>query len=118
MSKQYYRRNKSLHEFPKFSSKANIIQVGNEASANILFIIPIIITIQGHMFDIYSMVSEIHDSVDLVSSVKTFVQLEVEISIKLLKFKFLNRSLPVFPVHKEMFKPKEREYVKVELHFR
>ena len=33
-------------------TKAKVIQVGNGASINILFIIPIIITIQGHMFEI------------------------------------------------------------------
>ena len=60
MSKQCYLRNKSMPGLPKFSSKAKVTQVGNGASANILFIIPIIIATQGHMFEIYTMVSEIH----------------------------------------------------------
>ena len=47
MSKQYYLRNTSLHGLPKLNSK--VIQVGNEISVTILFIIPIIITIHGHM---------------------------------------------------------------------
>ena len=33
------------------------------------------------------------------------------------KFKYLNRLVSVFPVHKVMSKPKERRYVKVEAHF-
>ena len=36
----------------------------------ILFIIPIIIKIQGHVSGIYIMVSEIHNNVDFVLSVK------------------------------------------------
>ena len=42
------------------------------------------------MFKIYAMVSEIHDNVDLVLRVKDFVELEGEISMRELTFKFLN----------------------------
>ena len=78
MSKQHYLRNKSFHELPKGSSKANIIQVRNQAIVNILFIIPIIITIQGHICEIYAMDSEIHDNVDPVLGVINIVVLETE----------------------------------------
>ena len=60
------------------------------------------------------MVSEIHDEVDLVLSVKNFVEVDADLSMKELKFMFLNRSFPVFPTHKEMIKPKER-FLKVAL---
>ena len=50
-----------------FSSKPKVIQVwGDDASVNILFVIPIIVTIQGHMFAIYTNFYEIHDNVGLV----------------------------------------------------
>ena len=62
----------------------------------------IIITIQGHMFEIYTMVYEIHDNIDLVLGVKYFIELGAEISMRV---KFLNRSVPVFTVLKEMIKP-------------
>ena len=52
MSKRYYLRNKSLHGLPKFSSKAKAGHVGNGESMNILLIILIIRTIQGHIFEI------------------------------------------------------------------
>ena len=66
------------------------------------------------MCEIYTMVSEIHINVDLVLGVKHYVELEGEISRRELTFKFLNRAVPTFPVHKEIIKPKERRYVKVE----
>ena len=50
MSKQYYLRNKSLKRLSKFSSNANVVQAGNGAIVNILFIIYIIILILEHMF--------------------------------------------------------------------
>ena len=51
-----------------------IIQVVNRESVNILFIIPIIITNQGHIIVIYMMVSEIHENMDLVIGVKNIVE--------------------------------------------
>ena len=63
ISKQFYVRNKSLYKLSKFSSNGKVIQGGNGASGNILVIIPIIITVQGHMSGIYTMISEIHHNV-------------------------------------------------------
>ena len=41
------------------------------------------------MFGIYMMVSKIHDSVDLVLSVKILIESEAEISMRELKLNFL-----------------------------
>ena len=42
------------------------IQVGNGQYVGVLFIIPVILTIQSHRFKIFTLVSEIHEDVDLV----------------------------------------------------
>ena len=60
------------------------------------------------------MVTEIHDNVDLVLGFRNSVKLETELSVTELKFKFLNRSVSVFPVNKEIIKPMERRFLKVE----
>ena len=101
----------------RFSFKAQVTQVGNGGSINIFFIIPIIFTIQDPIFEIHRMVSEIHDNVDQVLCVKHFVELEAKLSMRDLKFKFLNRSILVFPLNKDMIKPKERRFLKVEIPF-
>ena len=41
-------------------------------------------------------------------------ELEGEISIRETDLKFLNRAVTTLPVYKEMIKPKESSYVKVE----
>ena len=64
MSKLYYMCCKSLHSLPKFASKTQRIQVGNGQFVSVLFIIPVIIDIHGHRFEIYTLVSEIHENVD------------------------------------------------------
>ena len=74
-------------------------QVGNRESVNNLFIIPIVIKIKGNMFEIYNMVSEIHDNGGLVLAVKSFAELEGEISMRKLTFKFPFRIIPIFSVY-------------------
>ena len=38
---------------------------------NVLFIIPVTVDIHGHKFEIYTLVSEIHENVDLVLGIKS-----------------------------------------------
>ena len=51
------------------------IQVGNGQYVSVLFIIPVIVEI-GHRFEIYTLVSKIHDNVDLVLGIKNIFELE------------------------------------------
>ena len=51
-----------------------------EKNFHILFLIPIMITIQGYMFEIYTMVSVVHGNVDFVLGINYFVKSE-EISM-------------------------------------
>ena len=76
MSKSYYLRCKTLHALPKFSSNTQRIQVGNGQYVNALFVIQVIVDIHGHRFEIFTLVSEIHDSVDLVMGMKNIFELE------------------------------------------
>ena len=66
MSKSYYMQCKSLHTMPKFTSTTIRIQVGNGQYVGVLFVITVINTIQKHGFEIFMLVSEIHENVDIV----------------------------------------------------
>ena len=74
MSKTHYLRCKSLHRLPKYASKTQRIQVGNGQYVTILFIIPIVIDIHGHRFEIFMLVSEIHENVDLVLGIQNIFE--------------------------------------------
>ena len=76
MSKSFYMQCKSLLTLPKFASTTQRIQVGNHQCASVLFIIPVIVDIHGHRFKIYTLVSEIHENVDLVLGIKKDFELE------------------------------------------
>ena len=67
---------KSLHSLPKFASRTQRIQVGNGQCVSVLFIIQVIIDVLGHRFKIYTLVSKIHENVDLVSGIKNVFKLE------------------------------------------
>ena len=61
---------------PKFASNTQRIQVRNGQYVGVLFVIPVIIDIQGHIFEIFTLVSEIHENVDLVLGIKIIFKLE------------------------------------------
>ena len=117
MSKSYFLRYKSLHSLPKFTSATTRIQVGNEQYVGVLFIIPVILTIQSHRFEIFMLVSEIHENIDLTIGIKNLFELEGVIDSWDSCVKFLNRSIPFFPKEKVTVKPKEQKMLTLEAPF-
>ena len=108
MSKSHCFRCKYLHSLPKFASKTQRIQVGNGQYVSVLFIIPLVIDIHGHRFEICTLVSEIHETVDLVLGIKNIFELEGIINSGESCFSFLNRSIPFFPKEQVILKPREQ----------
>ena len=117
MSKSFYMCYKSLHTLPKFATTKQKIQIGNEQCISVLFIIPVIVEIHGHKFEIYMLVSEIHENVDLVLGIKNVFELEGVIHSRDCRFEFLNRSVPIYPEKKIILKPDEQKLVKVRAPF-
>ena len=117
MSKSYYMQCKSLHALPKFASTTQRVQVGNGQCVVVLFVIPVTVDIHGHRFEVFTLVSEIHDNVDLVSGMKNVFELEGVIDMQDSSLKILNRSLPFFSKTQVVVKPKERKFIKIEAPF-
>ena len=109
MSKSYFMRCKNLHSLQKFTSTTTRIQVGNSQYVGVLFVIPVILTIQSHRFEIFTLVSEIHENVDLVIGIKNLFELEGVIDSWDSCVKFLSRSIPFFPKEKVTVKPKDQK---------
>ena len=117
MSKSFYMQCKSLHTLTKFTSTTQRIQVGNGHCVSVLIIIPVIVNIHGHRFEIYTLVSEIHENVDLVLGIKNVFELEGVINSRDCCFKFSNRSVPIYPEEQIILKPDEQKLVKVKAPF-
>ena len=117
MSKSYYMRCKSLHTLSKFASTTPRVQVDNVQYVAVLFVIPVIVDIHRHRFEVFTLMSEIHDNADLVLGMKNVFELEGVIDMWDSSVKFLNRSLPFFSKEQVVVKPKERKFVKIEAPF-
>ena len=117
MSKSFYLKCKTLHTLSKFASNMQRIQVGNGHYVGVLFVIPVIIDIHGHRFEVFTLVSEIHENVDLVLGIKNIFELEGVIDLCESCFNFLNRSIPFFSREKVIIKLKEQKYLTAEAPF-
>ena len=100
MSKSYFLQCKNLHVMPKFTSSTRRIQVGNGQYVGVVFGIPVIITIKNHRFEIFILVSEMHENVDLVLGIKNLFELEGVIDSWNSCLSFLNSSI--------LFSPRKR----------
>ena len=83
----------------------------------VLFVIPVIITIQKHRFEIFTLVSEIHENVDLVLGINNLFELEGTIDSRDSCLSFLNRSIPFFSKEDMEVKPKEQKLITIEAPF-
>ena len=117
MLKSFYMHCKSLHSLPKFASRTQRIQVGNGQCVSVLFIIPVIIDVHRHRFETYTLVSEIHENIDLVLGIKNVFELEGVINSRDCCFKFLNRSICIFPEKEVILKPNEQNLIQIKAPF-
>ena len=117
MSKSYYLRCKLLHNLPKLALKTQRIQVGNGQYVGVLFVIPVIVEINKHRLEVFTLVSEIFDNVDMVLGIKNLFELEGVIDSRESSFRFLSRSIPIFPWEQVIIKPGEKKLVPIESPF-
>ena len=50
--------------------------MGNGQFVAVLFVIPVVLDVYDHGFEVFTLVSEIHDNVDLVLGMKNVFELE------------------------------------------
>ena len=74
MSKSYYLWCKLLHNLPKFASKTQRIQVGNGQYVGVLFVISVIVEINKHRLEVFTLASEIFVNVDMVLGIKNLFE--------------------------------------------
>ena len=114
MSKCFYLRCKALLDLPKFTSKTQRIQVGNGQYIRVLFVILVIVEICSHRLEVFTLVSEVFDNVDMVLGIKNIFELEGVIESCKSCFRFLSRSIPIFPREQVVVKPGEKKLIPIE----
>ena len=73
----------------------------------VLFVLPVIVDTHGHRFEIFTLVSEIHENVDLVLGIKNIFELEGDIDSCESCFNSLNISIPFFSKEQVILNPIE-----------
>ena len=91
--------------------------MSNGQYVSVLFVIPVIVDIHRHRFETFTLVSKIHDNVDLVMGMKNIFELEGVIDSQDSCFIFLSRSIPFFPVMTVEIAPESQKMVMVEASF-
>ena len=111
MSRAYFERNKILHNLPRLKSTIRSLRVGNGNEVSAHFVIPVLLKIAGHKFEIYALVSDIQPSIDLVLGMKNMHEIEGELSPRNSEFRFLNRAVPLFTMENFSLKPGCKRFV-------
>ena len=97
LSKKFYDTNKSLYRLPKFVTSCTGIRIRNGTIIPTLFVIPIQFMTNGHIFEIYTIVAEIGDHMDLVFGFKNMTETEGRLNTRTSEYDFIDRSIPVYP---------------------
>ena len=117
LSKRFYDTNPMLHDMPKYVTTCTGIRIGNGSIVPALFVIPILFMACGHTFEIFTIVAEIDDDMDLVFGFKNMVETEGLLNTRTGEFDFIGRSIPIFPQNNLDVRPGEKAYVKIRAPF-
>ena len=97
LSKKFSDTNKSLHKMSKFVTTCTGIKIENGSIIPTLFVIPIQFMTNGHIFEIYTIVAEIDDSMDLVFGFKNMTETEGMLNTRTGEYDFIGKSIPIYP---------------------
>ena len=117
LSNTYYKATKALHKLPKFTSTCTGIKIGNGSIVQVLFVIPLLFMCHCHVFEIYTIVADIDDGIDLVFGFKSMAETEGMLNTRMGEFDFLGRSIPIFQQHDLDVKPGGKVYLKIRMPF-
>ena len=117
LSKRCYDTNPMLQDMPKYVTTCTGIRIGNGSIVPALFVIPILFIACGHTFEIFTIVAEIDDDMDLVFGFKNMVETEGLLNTRTGEFDFIGRSIPIFPQNDLDVRPGEEAYVKIKAPF-
>ena len=117
LSKRFYDTSPMLHDMRKYVTTCTGIRIGNGSIVPALFVIPILFMACGHTFEIFTIVAEIDDDMDLVFGFKNMVEAEGLLNTRTGEFDFIGRSIPIFQQNDLDVKPGEKAYVKIKAPF-
>ena len=101
----------------KYVTTCTGIRIGNGSIVPALFVIPIFFMACRYTFEIFTIVAETDDDMDLVFGFKYMGETEGLLNTRTGEFDFIGRSIPIFPQNDSDVKPGEKAYVKIKAPF-
>ena len=117
LSKKFYDSNPVLHDMPKFVTTCTGIRIGNGSIVQALFVTPLLFMSCEHTFEIFTIVTEIDDDMDLVFGFKNMTETEEMLNTRTGEYNFIGRSIPIFPQNDLDVPAGEKAYIKVKAPF-
>ena len=117
LSKKFYDSNPVFHDMPKFVTTCTGIRIGNGSIVQALFVIPLLFMSCGHTFEIFTIVTEIDDDMDLVFGFKNMTETEGMLNTRTGEYDFIGRSIPIFPQNDFDVPAGGKAYIKVKAPF-
>ena len=117
LSKKFYDSNPVLHDMPKFVTTCTGIRIGNGSIVQALFVIPLLFMSCRYTFEIFTIVAEIDDDINLVSGFKNMTETEGMLNTRTGEYDFIGRSIPIFPQNDLDVPAGEKAYIKVKTPF-
>ena len=117
LSKRFYDNNPMLHKLSQFVTTCPGIRIGNGTIVQALFVIPILFMSNGHIFEVFTIVAEIDDEMDLVFGFKNMTETEGMLNTRTGEYDFIGRSIPVFPMDNLDVPAGEKAYIKFKAPF-
>ena len=117
LSKKFYDSNPVLHDMPKFVTTCTEIRIGNGSKVQALFVIPLLFMSCRHTFEIFTIVVEIDDDMDIVCGFKNMTETEGMLNTRTGEYDFIGRSIPIFPQNDLDVPAGEKPYIKVKAPF-
>ena len=102
---------------PKFVTTCTGIRIGNGSIVQALFVIPLLFMSCGHSFEIFTIVAEIDDDMDLVFGFKNMTETEGMLNTRTGEYDFIGRYIPIFPQNDLDVPAGEKTYIKVKAPF-
>ena len=106
-----------LHDMSKFVTTCTGIRIGNGSIVQALFVIPLLFMSCGHTFEIFTIVAEIDDDMDLVFVFKNMTETEGMLNTRTGEYDFIGRSIPIFPQNDLDVPAGEKAYIKIKAPF-
>jgi hypothetical protein len=117
MSRSFYDKSPSLHKLPKLKPLTKYVTVGDGRDIQTMFTIPLTFSVQGHVFEMYTIVLKTNKAHNLIWGIKAMIETETVISLRSLRVSFLNRSAPIVPKEDCVIRPGESREIKVDVIF-